>query len=46
MMVGEALTLDERIRVLKAHYVQMGILNPMPPHNMRYVHQLLIASRD
>ena len=31
-MVGEALTPDERIRKVRAHYVEMGILNPMPHH--------------
>ena len=44
-MVGEALTKDENIKTVHAHYVDMGILNPMPPHNMRYIHQFITKCR-
>ena len=46
MMVGEALTLDERIKTLNVHYVQMGILNPISPPNMRYIHQLIMNQKN
>ena len=44
-MVGEALTPDERIRTVRARYVEMGILNPMPHYNMRYVYDLVTRRR-
>jgi len=44
-MVGEALTLDDRIKKVHVNYVDMGILNPMPPHNMRFVYELLEARK-
>jgi hypothetical protein len=42
-MVGEALTLDERIRAVHAEYIELGILNPLSPDEMRFFHSLLIG---
>ena len=41
-MVGEALTRDSRIKVVHTSYSEMGVLNPLLPKDMAYVHSLLM----
>ncbi len=45
MMVGEALTLDPDIRVLRSRFALMGVINPLLPKDMLYVQDLLLEKR-
>ena len=40
-MVGEALTRDERLKVVDVPFYEMGVLKPMPHNIMHYVHSVL-----
>jgi hypothetical protein len=42
-MVGDALASEGTITKAHADYVAFGVLNPMRPQNMRYVHNLALA---
>jgi hypothetical protein len=45
MMVGEALTLDPAIKVLRSQFAVMGVINPLLPKDMLYVQDLLLEKR-
>ena len=42
-MVGDALATESTITKLHADCVKFGVINPMLPQNMRYVHNLVLA---
>jgi len=42
-MVGDALAADTVIKKMHADCVDFGVINPMLPQNMRYVHNLVLA---
>lgn len=41
MMIGEALTLDPRIKVVRTTFVDMGIINPLHAYDMKFIQDLL-----
>lgn len=45
MMVGEALTLDPAVKVLRSRFALMGVINPLLPKDMLYVQELLLDKR-
>lgn len=45
MMVGEALTLDPSIKVLRSQFALMGVINPLLPKDMLYVQDLLLEKK-
>jgi len=45
LMIGEALTLDPGVEVLRTRYANMGVLNPLLPKDMLYVQELVLERR-
>lgn len=45
-MVGEALTLDPALKVLRSRFAQMGVINPLLPKDMLYVQDLILDRRQ
>ncbi len=45
VMIGEALTLDPEVEVLRTRYGAMGVINPLLPKDMWYVQRLLLEKR-
>lgn len=44
-MVGEALTRDQGVRVLRTRFADMGVINPLLPKDMLYVQELVLDRR-
>jgi len=40
-MVGEVLTRDKSIKVVKTRFFELGVINPLLPRDMIYVHAIL-----
>ncbi len=45
MMIGEALTLDPAMIVLRTRFADMGVINPLLPKDMLYVQDLVLERR-
>ena len=46
MMVGEALTADRDLSVVRSLFSEMGVINPLLPKDMLYVQSLLLEKRE
>jgi hypothetical protein len=45
VMVGEALTRDPRVKVMRCQFSDMGVINPLLPKDMLYVQDILLEKR-
>jgi hypothetical protein len=45
VMVGEALTQDARVCVIRARFSEMGVINPLLPKDMLYVQDILLEKQ-
>ena len=46
MMIGEALTIDPRIRSLKTSFIEIGLINPLAYYDMKYIQDLLTERKE
>jgi hypothetical protein len=45
-MVGEALTLDSDLKVIRSQYSEMGVINPLLPNTMQYVQNIFLEKKS
>jgi hypothetical protein len=45
-MIGEALTLDASLKVIRTGFSQMGVLNPLNPGDMQYMQNILLERQS
>lgn len=45
-MIGEALTLDPDLKVVRSEFSRIGVLNPLSPGDMRYVQNILLENQS